>query len=95
MEDCSISGVQEFSRWYPAQGGQLQRHVCVTFSLYYTLLRLLNPDRTYQEIVAHMLSVEVRTLRIMVLRLNKFVIDALKTHTRNELLRTRREAGPC
>ena len=42
MEDCSISGVQEFSRWE-----RTATAACVCFIV--LLLRLLNPDRTYQE----------------------------------------------
>lgn len=64
--------------------------MCVTFSLYYTLLRLLNPDKGYKQIIKYMMSIENNIMRQQILRLNKFAINVLKQHERHELLRTRK-----
>lgn len=49
--------------------------MCVTYTFMYTLLRLLNPDRTSREINHYMTRGAVSELRTRALRLNRFMLD--------------------
>lgn len=62
--------------------------MCVTFCIYYVLLRLRNPDVNMTQVQTYMAQED--NLREKILRLNKFVIETLKKHERNALLRLRR-----
>ena len=59
--------------------------LCVTFSLMFTLLRLLNPQRTAAEINAFMVRGSSAEIRERALRLNRFMLDTLRTHPRGSL----------
>lgn len=67
--------------------------MCVTFSLYYMLLRLTNPDETPAQVSKYMDKLsENGMMRSHVLRLNKYAATILKQLRRHELdnVRTRR-----
>lgn len=82
QEDGIVGGIQQNSDSYSG--------MCVTFSLYYTLLRLLNPNKSYKQIIGFMMSIDHEIMRQQILRLNKFAINVLKQYERHELLRTRK-----
>lgn len=74
----------------PARGPQATVDVydgmCVTFSLLYVLLRLRNPDATAKEINHHIVRAHTpRQLRSIVLRLNRHVVDTLRSLPRSAL----------
>lgn len=61
--------------------------MCVTFSLLYVLLRLLNPDTTASNIRKHIVTrTRDGTLQTDVLRLNRFVADTLRKYRRGTLV---------
>ena len=60
--------------------------LCVTFSLLYVLLRLLNPEKTAMEINDHLVSgYTPHELRSVVLRLNRHAADVLRAHRNGSL----------
>ena len=60
--------------------------MCVTFSLYYTLLRISNPDETAKSILGHIeRKRRSGTLKEEILRLNKFAADTLRSLRRGSL----------
>ena len=68
----------------PRRGVQRRADVfhgmCVTYAFMYTLLRLLNPDRTSREINHYMTRGTVAELSARVLRLNRFMLDMRRGH---------------
>ena len=75
--------------------------MCVTFALYYTLLRLSNPESAPLEIYEHILSEhEKGVLKSNILRLNKFSVAILSRLKRGQLANVRtanqrnRSGGP-
>ena len=62
--------------------------LCVTYSLLYTLLRLLNPDRSPKELSRHMVAGRSRAqIRNEALRLNRHVVKRLRASPRGSLVR--------
>ena len=59
--------------------------MCVTFSLLYVLMRLLNPDVDPGKISR--VIVADRDLKVKVLKLNRFVVDTLRGYRRGSLVR--------
>lgn len=63
------------------------RGLCVTYALWYTLMRLLNPSESAPTLVTHMLSYTPAVMRDRALRLNKYAVEVLKQHPRGSLVR--------
>lgn len=63
--------------------------LCVTYSLFYVLLRVLNPDRSSREIQAWMVERPPGEIRDDALRLNRFAIEKLKRIEQDTLIRSR------
>ena len=61
--------------------------MCVTFSLQYVLLRMLNPSRSPKEVSTFMTRGTAEQLRERVLRLNRYVADTLRSYARGSLTR--------
>mgnify|MGYP006084083921 FL=1 len=59
--------------------------MCVTHSFFYTLLRLLNPERDAADIQEFMTRGTAKDLRTRVLRLNRYMMDTLRAHPRGSL----------
>lgn len=59
----------------PQRNADAYGGMCVTYSLWYSLLRVLNPDLTSKKLHSHMMS---HNPLDTVLRLNRFVIDTLR-----------------
>lgn len=59
--------------------------LCVTFSLLYILVRLMNPQRTPKEVQEHLVKLTPTTLRDTALRLNRTMADTLRRHPRGSL----------
>ena len=59
--------------------------MCVTFSLFYTLLRLTNPKETPRAVYEYIRTHEKKDLQKIILQLNKFAIETLKTLKRGSL----------
>lgn len=59
--------------------------MCVTFSIMFILLRILNPNASAARIQHHM--TRAGDLRSRILRLNRFVINTLKLYERGEIVR--------
>jgi hypothetical protein len=65
--------------------------LCVTFSLFYVLLRLLNPDKSAREISHHLRHGRAPAeTRRTVMRLNRYAIDVLRSFRRGSLIRAGR-----
>ena len=68
----------------PPKGVQLRADawtgLCVTYSLWYVLLRLLNPDRSARQINRFMARGSRVDLVHRAKRLNRFMMDALRAH---------------
>lgn len=65
--------------------------MCVTFSLMFILLRLLNPDATPDDVRRYMSRMASNgELRDIVLRLNRHVADTLRMHRRGSLVKRKR-----
>lgn len=67
--------------------------MCVTFSLMYVLLRVLNPDVSARDVHASVRAVPPALLRATALRLNRHAIDALRAVKNGTLVRSRAGAG--
>lgn len=92
---------ERFPHWnYVGMNAMLARHprgpqriadafrgLCVTYSLWYTLLRILNPSTPATALVDTMLSYTPTQLRNRALRLNGYAIAVLKRHPRGTLVR--------
>ena len=61
--------------------------MCVTFSLMYVLLRLLNPDAPPSAVRRYIVHHSRKTLRDDILRLNRFAADTLRRYARGSLVR--------
>ena len=61
--------------------------MCVTFCFMYTLLRLLNPTKSSRSIQVYMARGTVDDVRSRVLRLNRYMMDALRARRYGELTR--------
>ena len=62
--------------------------MCVTFSLLYVLLRLLNPQKTPRQINTYIVEGKTnKELKDTVLRLNRHVADTLRGYERGDLVR--------
>ena len=61
----------------------------VTFTIYFMLVRLLNPDKTPAQIYDFLVRGSARQIRSRALRLNKWVVETLRRYERGEL-----EYGP-
>ena len=59
--------------------------MCQTFAFWWTLLRILNPDRTSREVQQYMLRGTAREIRSKSLRLNRFMADSLRSVRRGTL----------
>ena len=80
------------------QGGQDDSDsfngMCVTFSLMYILLRLLNAERTPRNVHRYLRRRNGEgTLRKDVLQLNRFVVDTLRRHRRGTLIKRGGHSG--
>lgn len=65
--------------------------MCVTFSMLYVLLRLLNPNAPSREILEHVETLARKgRLRTDVLRLNKYMSDTLRRYRAHSLSRLKR-----
>ena len=73
-----IGGVQ--TRATDSHGG-----MCVTFSFLYTLLRILNPDRSPHEIAHFMVRGSTSEIKERTLRLNRWMMNRLRRHQRGSL----------
>lgn len=89
--DWTYVGVERmFPKGHPGPQGLADAFagLCVTYSLWYVLLRLLNPDVDPSEVVAHMTTTMGPTrLRDRALKLNRRVVDTLRAHPRGSLVR--------
>ena len=63
--------------------------MCVTFSLMYVLIRVLNPDVHARDVHASVRAVPPALLRATALRLNRFAIDSLRAVQSGTLVRSR------
>lgn len=61
--------------------------MCVTFSLMYVLLRLLNPDAPPSAVRRYIVHHSRKSLRDDILRLNRFAADTLRRYARGSLVR--------
>ena len=73
----------------PQAIGDSYHGMCVTFTIYFMLVRLLNPDKTPAQIYDFLVRGSARQIRSRALRLNKWVIEKLRRYERGEL-----EYGP-
>jgi hypothetical protein len=69
--------------------------LCVTYSLFYILMRLLNPKSTSKQIQSWMVQRKPSDIRDDALKLNRFVIDKLKKHRRRTLSRSKSKCIAC
>ena len=69
--------------------------LCVTYSLFYILMRLLNPESSSKDIQQWMVKRSSNEIRDDALRLNRFVIDKLKRHRRRTLARSKSKCIAC
>ena len=61
--------------------------LCVTFSLYYVLMRLLNPNVPARTLNHFLASMDDHQMRDEILRLNRFAADTLRKFPRGRLAR--------
>ena len=66
--------------------------MCVTFSLYYTLLRLINDTKSSREVREFMLRHTPEEMRSVSLRLNKHVLTTLRKYPSGVLMRSKRNS---
>ena len=59
--------------------------LCVTWSLYYVILRLTNPQKTTAQINQFMVRGTKSELKSRLVRLNKYMADTLRSHPRGSL----------
>tara|TARA_B110000046_G_C12984033_1_gene394744 strand:+ start:767 stop:1750 length:984 start_codon:yes stop_codon:yes gene_type:complete len=64
------------------------RGMCVTFSLLYTLLSVMNADHAPVEVHRHLVQQSDATLKTWVLRLNRRIADTLRSLPRGSLVRS-------
>ena len=62
--------------------------MCVTFSLLYVLVTLMNPSRSPKEIHKYLQFQKNRVLKVWVLRLNRYIADTLRSIERGTLTRS-------
>ena len=66
--------------------------LCVTYTLLYILLRILNPSRSSREIQHYMIRGTADEVRCRAKRLNRYMLDRLRSHKRGTLTSPRKGA---
>lgn len=81
--------IQRHSHKLPIQhdGTDSFRGMCVTFSLLYILLTLMNPSRSPVEVHTYLHRQSFSALKSWVLRLNRYIADTLRAVPRGTLVR--------